>query len=236
MPRSRCATARGCAPTSIGPDGARTVSGADDVRALRQGRAAARIHAGGMGPAQPDLSGDPRRLLVQASGVRAAGPGGVGAARLRRHRGRLARRRQVAGPARSQFAGRVPRLLRRDRMGGARSRGAAARSGCSASPTTRPASGSSPRCARRISPRCCRGRAPTTSIATAPARTASSPAASSSAGGRAACCAISMAMPSRPITTSTPASAPPAPPRSPPTSSRGTAPNYLEDVLRASAQ
>ncbi len=62
-----------------------------------------------------------------------------------------------------------------------------------------PGNGRSRRSGRPISRRCCRGRAPTISSATAPARTASSPADSSAAGGRAACCGDQYGNPDSPF-------------------------------------
>ena len=71
-----------------------------------------------MGGRAEALSEDSRAFVVQASGVRDARSGSVGAARLYRAEGRFARRRKIAGQARHQRAGRVSRFLRRDLVGG----------------------------------------------------------------------------------------------------------------------
>ncbi len=91
---------------------------AHDLRALRQGRAAQGIHGGSLGRDRESLSRDSSPFLVPASGVGNARSRGLGSRWLYHHPRRCARLRQVAGPARAQLAGGIPRLLRRDRMGG----------------------------------------------------------------------------------------------------------------------
>src|SRR5215831_1731513 len=96
MPMCRCETAQSCTRTYIDPtlmDGFR----AHDIRAIRKGRVAAGIHAGGLGPTEHDLSGDFGSFVLQASRLRAAGPRDMGPGRLHSYQRGLSWSRQVAG-------------------------------------------------------------------------------------------------------------------------------------------
>ena len=169
------------------PEAAGKYPGDHDLRPLRQGFPYQPVHGRGVGRAEEAPSGDRQPVLGQAHGVRTPRPGNLGAARLRGDPCRLPRRRPLAGQARRQLAAGVQGLQGGDRVGRAPNRGATARSGCSASPTMRPANGWWPHTSRNTWPRSCHGRAPAISTATARATAASSSTASSGAGGSAAC-------------------------------------------------
>ncbi len=160
---------------------------------------------------------------MQAPRVRDARSGSLGPARLCRAESRFARRRKIAGQARHQRAGRVPRFLRRDLVGGRAALVQRQDRAVGDFLLRRRAMGdrgAAPALSRGAA---CRGRARTISSATGRGATASSRPGSSIAGGTAPCCGASTAMPRAPISTSSPASAAPAPRAFRPPSSRRTA-------------
>src|SRR6516164_9869400 len=87
----RCADARRRDPACkrVSTQCRRAVSCADDIRAIWKGRAAAGVHAGGLGPTEQDLSGDFGGFVLQARRVRTARPRGVGPGRLYSYQRRL---------------------------------------------------------------------------------------------------------------------------------------------------
>ena len=111
-------------------------------------------------------SGRHRRLEQPLPELGGGRSGEVGAARLRLRARRLARRRLLAGLSSTISRRARPRISTTASSGPACSRGRTARSGSTASPTTRSTSGTWRRCSRRTSPRCASGRAAPTAIAT----------------------------------------------------------------------
>ena len=164
----------------VPPGGRRPLPGDHDARAVREvARLPGRLPAP-VGEPGVRAPGRARRLVQPAPELGDRRPGEVGARRLRRDPGRLARRRAVARATWiSSRRGRRATTTSAS-SGPPRSRGAPARSGCSASPTTRSTSGRSPRCSRRTWRRSARGRAAATSTATSPGMAASSTSSSGS--------------------------------------------------------
>ena len=215
--RAQCGSAHerwtDAAGQCLPPRPSRPLSGRDAARALRQGhqgRRRARL------PGRPEQAcrrepGTLQDLVLPLHPLGSAGSGALGGGRLRGRSRRLARQQCLARHARSLLAA-ADRGLRHADHGHRASPGAAARSACSASPTTRSTNGRSPRASPKGSRPSSRGKAPSTTIATSPI-TAASPARSSRRSGLPArSCSTSTATARHRMSTQSPARRPRASP------------------------
>ena len=133
-------------PKARGP-----LSGGHGARRLRQRHSLCRCVQAAMGEAARNLSRPLQQRFdrpISALGDRRSGA--LGAGRLRRDPGRLARHRPVAWLSRPALAARDAGLLRMYRMGRASRAGRTARLACAVFPTTPSRNGRWRRCSRRI--------------------------------------------------------------------------------------